>query len=342
MSADETVRGPEPSEHPLDPGYATLALDELASKPIRIDVSPAPSLFAVAADVAGAGRGVAQEWLEAARAQLGPSDLEALAPLGARPGECNPGRVTCGSVETGTVAEEVDRIATLSVDSLLEDIDFACGPGPAPRWDPVRRNPRRWLVSYATALARIWNGIREPWAETTVLVDREQERVETAAEYGTLRELPAGIVGAQVYDGSWCFPDPEPIPLHLAEEGLTLRPVIGGPGAFGLTYHDDGLLTSIIYPLPGAAGILYGRRLPPRAALEALLGTRRTTILRLLDQPRSAGRLAKAMAATPGAATHHLHALEAAGLIIRERAGRKVVVHRTHRGSRLLSLYEES
>jgi DNA-binding transcriptional ArsR family regulator len=296
----------------------------------------------VAADVAGAGRGVPDEWLAAARTQLGQSDLEALAPLGAPPGECNPGRITCGGVETESVADEVDRIATLPVDDLLEDIDFACGPGPAPRWNFVRRNPRRWLVSYATALARIWNGIREPWGETTVLVDREQERVETASEYGTLSELPAGIAGAEVYDGSWCFPDPEPLPLHLSEEGLTLRPVIGGPGAFGLTYHDDGLLTSITYPLPGAAGIVLGRRLPPRAALEALLGTQRTTILRHLDQPRSAGGLAKAMVATPGAATHHLRALEAAGLIVRERAGRTVRVHRTHRGSRLLSLYEDS
>jgi DNA-binding MarR family transcriptional regulator len=52
------------------------------------------------------------------------------------------------------------------------------------------------------------------------------------------------------------------------------------------------------------------------------------------------GILAKALIAVPSAATHHVGALEAAGLVSRERAGRRVIVHRTARGTRLLALYD--
>lgn len=339
MSATDTF----PANHrvPVE-GYATLELGELAARPVRVDVSPAPSLFAVAADLAGASRGVPGDWIAAARAQLTSADLEALAPLGAQPGECSPGRVACGSVDVDNIADEIDRIASLPVDSLLEDIDFACGPDPTPRWDSVRRRPRRWLVSYACALVHVWNAIREPWEAASTLVDREQRRVETAAGEGTMRELPEGIDVAEVCGGNWCFPASKPLPLRVPDGGLTLKPVIAGAGAFGFTYQDDGLVTSIIYPLPGWTGIVRERHPSPKHALEALVGAQRATILRELSEPRTAGRLATALGATPGAATHHLRALESAGLIVRERAGRMVVVHRTGRGSRLLRLYREA
>lgn len=92
----------------------------------------------------------------------------------------------------------------------------------------------------------------------------------------------------------------------------------------------------------GPSAILEGRRLPFRKALETLVGVQRTTILRLLDEPRTAGRLAEALIMTPGAATHHFRSLESAGLIIRERSGQHVIIRRTSRGTRLLGLYEEA
>jgi DNA-binding MarR family transcriptional regulator len=45
--------------------------------------------------------------------------------------------------------------------------------------------------------------------------------------------------------------------------------------------------------------------------------------------------------AVPSAATHHVGALETAGLVVRERDGRRVMVHRTSRGTRLVGLYDE-
>jgi len=74
--------------------------------------------------------------------------------------------------------------------------------------------------------------------------------------------------------------------------------------------------------------------------LEALLGQPRTALLRELDRPVTAGRLAHLLHFTPSGLTHHLRALERAGLVRRERRGREVLVQRTGRGARLLALYE--
>ena len=80
----------------------------------------------------------------------------------------------------------------------------------------------------------------------------------------------------------------------------------------------------------------------PAAGLEALIGPQRALVLRELETPRSVGALAEALIAVPSAATHHVGALEAAGLVIREREGRRVIVHRTARGGRLVALYDQA
>jgi DNA-binding transcriptional ArsR family regulator len=74
-------------------------------------------------------------------------------------------------------------------------------------------------------------------------------------------------------------------------------------------------------------------------SLEALLGVPRAVLLQRLDAPATAGDLAAALHAVPSAATHHIAALERAGLARRERSGRQVLVWRTKRGTALLELY---
>jgi DNA-binding transcriptional ArsR family regulator len=76
--------------------------------------------------------------------------------------------------------------------------------------------------------------------------------------------------------------------------------------------------------------------------LEALIGLPRAALLRALDSSTTAGKLAAALQLPPSGLTHHLRVLEPAGLVLRERRGQCVVVHRTVRGTRLLSLYERS
>jgi DNA-binding MarR family transcriptional regulator len=79
----------------------------------------------------------------------------------------------------------------------------------------------------------------------------------------------------------------------------------------------------------------------PPDAFEALLGWQRARILKGLDVAQRPGQIAAALRMVPAGATHHLGRLEAAGLVIRKRRGRHVVVERTARGSALLGLYAE-
>ena len=322
---------------------ASLDLAELDRDRLRVAVSAGPSLFTIAADVVGAGRGSPAEWIAAARAELEPSDIEILRPIGGRWGSFTPASVsTLGSREAGSdIAPELERIATLPVEELLEDIAFACGsPAPAP-WDAVARRPRRWLVLYARALGRVWRGVRKPWLAASGLFEREAERVATAAERGALRDLIAGLHHeAEVREGAWRLASDESVELRLPEGGLPITPVLAGPGSARAMFSDDGRLQALSYPLPGLTRVLEGELLSPAAALESLLGAQRTTILRVLDRPMPAGQLAQAIFATAGAATHHLKAMECAGLVVRERTGRNVVVHRTARGTALLGLYD--
>jgi hypothetical protein len=171
----------------------TLGPAELERRPGRIVVSPAPSVFLVAAEVAGARRGIPDEWVARARAELEPSDLTALAPVGSPRGYGIPDMVTISAdLDAGIdVVGRLERIATTSADELLAEI--AATWSPSPLRGAVARRPRRWLMLYARALGRVWNGIREPWAAATALLERETERVETAVAHGALPEVMDGL-----------------------------------------------------------------------------------------------------------------------------------------------------
>jgi len=78
------------------------------------------------------------------------------------------------------------------------------------------------------------------------------------------------------------------------------------------------------------------------SSLEALLGMPRAALLRALDRPATAGELAARLSLAPSGITHHMQVLEPAGLVMRERRGQYVSVHRTPRGSRLVELFSPS
>jgi DNA-binding transcriptional ArsR family regulator len=324
----------------MDCQFAALELSELERRPVKIEVNPAPTLFALAADVVGAHRGAPREWLSRVRAELDPADLATLAPLGVRPGGFVPaGAVPRGAHGVAELSAELDRIAELPAEVLLEDIEFACGPSPDGPWATVARAPRRWLPRYADAMRKAWRGVGRPWVNAADLFEREVRRVGVACARGMAAQLLTGIhPRARIHGGQWRLADPDLTELRLSEQGLTLLPILGGSDSARAGVRDDGTLDWIAYPLSGAWA---QPARPGPAELAALIGEQRARLLRALDSPRSVGRLAETLMAVPSAATHHVGALETAGLVIRERDGRRVMVHRTSRGTRLVGLYEE-
>jgi DNA-binding transcriptional ArsR family regulator len=78
----------------------------------------------------------------------------------------------------------------------------------------------------------------------------------------------------------------------------------------------------------------------PEPTLHALLGIPRARILRELDAPATNNRLAAVLQTVPSAATHHVSALAAAGLVVRDRSNGSLLVRRTARGDALVALYD--
>ena len=166
-------------------------------------------------------------------------------------------------------------------------------------------------------------------------LDREVERIGVATALDAQLELLDGLlVDGRVEAGRWnlrCdYTDGRKM---FPETGLVLMPLLAGDGGSIIDVVDS-TMRRIGYPVPSGTDLgVHDSTVP---ALEGLLGVPRAQILRALDCPTSIGRLAEALGAVQSAATHHVSALEAAGLVVRDRCGRQVLVHLTDRGRALL------
>jgi DNA-binding transcriptional ArsR family regulator len=213
----------------------------------------------------------------------------------------------------------------------------------ASRWSVVARAPHRWRDAYLMAMRRAWSALAPLWAEAAPLLDREVERVGTALARGAFAPLLDGLhPRGHVKDDNWVVDGAS----RTIATNLCLAPMVTTPSVYVLgtaegTTDDDGPIAYLAYPVPGARRLLDQSHLPSNRAtpLVALLGAPRAAIIQRLDSPTPPGRLARALLLSASAITHHLTALERAGLVTRERNGRHVLVHRTARGTTLLHLY---
>ncbi len=78
-------------------------------------------------------------------------------------------------------------------------------------------------------------------------------------------------------------------------------------------------------------------RAAPPAALAALLGARRASVLSALHAPRSTTELARALELSPGSVSQHLSVLRDAGLVNAHRVGRVVLYVRSPTGDAVVA-----
>ena len=232
-------------------------------------------------------------------------------------------------------ADELERLADVPPERLLVELGDARDTR---AWSDAVRAPARWIEAYGRALERIWSETSLHWRAAAAVIDRESERIGVAIARGcvpaALRLVhDTGTVSRDV----WRLPG-VPHELRIGDAGLILAPRLAHTRASLITAATDRELTHLSYsvarqPRPAPAAL-------DPSTLDALLGQQRAVILRELERPQTAGRIAEALHAVPSVASHHVGALEAAGLVSRERQGRHVVVSRTSRGTAVLSLYE--
>lgn len=326
-----------------------LSLDALRAAVISPIVSPLPTAVALIGDALSDRdrAGSLPRMRRSLLAQLRGRDIAALLPFRAgarlngadgRPNEVVP------ALAGASIDEELEAVLAIDPDGLSRSIDTAARAGhPAYPWRPVAHDPARWLRSYAEALRRAWVVLEPLWTRSAGLLDRDVERVSVALARGAGAELIA-----QLYPYSSVVDDELLLPSHSNEPGrvrigdsLRLHPLLAPATASGWTDDYADLCLAVRYSLPNAWRVFEGEH-PPPASLEALLGPQRARILHRLDRPATSGQLAEMLYAVPSMASHHLRALEAAGLITRTREGRQVRVRRSARGTELVALYERS
>jgi DNA-binding transcriptional ArsR family regulator len=325
------------------PGVEYIEAEEVRRRPFRVAVTPLPSLQSALVEAAGTGRkGTPPAWRRAIREHLRERDYETLAPFITREQTLIPDALLGLADPPGeSLKDGIERMIATPDDELLQETEDCRSATGSTAWGELERDPARWLRRYVGSLLRAWKGFGPIWRQAQAALDREVERIGVATALDAQLELLDGLLTqGTVDDGRWClsckFAEGR---KEFPDTGLVLLPLVAGDGGSILDVADT-TMRRVGYPVP-ALGRL-GTEEPPAPALEGLLGIPRAQILRALGCPTSIGRLAEALRAVPSAATHHVSALEAAGLVTRERSGRQVLVRRTARGEALLDLYSDS
>ncbi len=330
---------PRPQQH--------LALAELDTVTLEPVLSPMPTVVEAIRDlVSDRPPRVLTGWqrrgLRRAMRRRGARALAAFRPPAA-PSPGGPNQLMNASAGA-SMLEELDRLAATDPDELGMTIERATDAGrPTAPWLVVHRDPSAWLQDYLAAARLVWTEVEPLWMSASGWLDREVERLQVASERSAASEVVdrLGIPG-RVEGGDLVLPS------HTLDSGrlrvgavLQLVPVLAAPpaGGWGDDYADVvisvryGVAPKMQHPSPDAAA---------PESLEALVGEPRAAILLALDTPKRPGELAEQLYYAPSGVTHHLDALDAAGLVTRTRQGRHFIVRRTARATALLALYDRA
>jgi DNA-binding transcriptional ArsR family regulator len=325
------------------PGVEYIEAEEVRRRPFRVAVTPLPSLQGALVGAAGTGRkGTPAAWRRAIRSQLRERDYETLAPFITPRQTLVPDPLLGLADPPGeSLKDGIERMIATPDDELLEETEVCRAATGSTAWRELERDPAGWLRRYVGSLLRAWKGFGPIWRQAQAALDREVERIGVATALDAQLELLDGLLAqGSVDDGRWClrckFADGR---KAFPDTGLVLMPLVAGDGGSIIDVAES-TMRRVGYPVPSLMQL--GADEPPAPALEGLLGIPRAQILRALECPTSIGRLAEALRAVPSAATHHVSALEAAGLVTRDRCGRQVLVRRTARGEAVLDLYRTS
>jgi DNA-binding transcriptional ArsR family regulator len=313
---------------------------DLDEAPMRVVLSPMPTMFALTRDAVQQGRlGTPANWRKAVVAQLRARHAEALAPLADRLTTGWPSFLDDPGTPRETVDEALQRLAATASQTLIDALEQDRDVTPSSAWDPVRRDPDRWLRAYVEAMHQACHALAPLWRRSLGLLQREEERLNAAIDRGVPRSQVINelILRATLVDDALLVaPSAQPRRLSVDRTGVIVSPMIAGSAS---TIASPGeCFVRFAYPVH-EVWRAFDDKGPPAASLEALVGKPRAAFLRRLDRPLTAGALAEISHLAPAAVTYHVQALEAAGLVARQRRGRNVIVHRTSRGTGLLALY---
>ena len=208
----------------------------------------------------------------------------------------------------------------------------------------LRRHPREARDMLADTVEACWHRLVEPyWPRVKALLDADVAHHSALLARGGLdRALPAlspRLRWTSSSHGGRLSVDaggPRLHRLRLGGAGLVLQ-----PSAFSwphtLVVADRPYQPTLVYPARGIAELWQPVRAASSAALTALLGRSRATLLSSLREPATTTTLAQRHGLAAATVSQHLSALRAAGLVLRARHGRAVLYRTTGLGEALLA-----
>lgn len=313
----------------------------MADLRVGVAVMPMATVLSLLADAAGKAQGVPPAWRSAIRAGLPADGLRTLAPLFGGAASNLPHCLTPSvSVRDTDFDAHFDQIVTAARQRLVPEVSELHGQRIPAVWQPVIRQPVRWIDAYAGTMRSAWKVFRPIWERARPLLDREIARVGTAAVRGALDGVLSALSPRWGYAAeNLLIPDSQPGAFPVAGRRLVLTPTVSGLGAsiFDPDCEDKVWLG---YPVPGLSMLWQGQDRAPGDGdnLALVLGRMRARLVRDADGRLTMRQLAGALGCAPSVVTYHCAQLVDAGLLYRIRQGRQVLVGRTGRGDALLDL----
>jgi DNA-binding transcriptional ArsR family regulator len=187
-------------------------------------------------------------------------------------------------------------------------------------------------------LAAIWRLLLEPsWPAVREVLERDVAyRGRRLAEGGLARLFEDLAPPVALHGHELRIRQRTAATVALKENGLLLS-----PSAFiaprVATMLEPPLL---VYPARGTAALVTSGGHLNEGAVSRLIGATRAEILALLEEPSTTTMLAHRLRRSPGNVGDHLTILRQAGLVVRQRAGRRVLYSRTPLGQATLGRAE--
>jgi DNA-binding transcriptional ArsR family regulator len=304
----------------------------------RFAFSPLWEVVAAVRVLKGGGHPVHQPWADQAGARLGRLDWRLLGDLVPVPTRRIPGFVapppatplpdldTELAVLRATPHEEVRR--ELDMIAEVRTVHTAV----------LHDDPGAGLARLCEVVAQFWSLALEPfWPRIRTLLEGDvlhrARRLASGGAAALFADLDPNVTWA---DERLRVAHPHVSDRRgLSGRGLLLVPsVFVWPRVFSIT--SPGWQPTLRYPPRGIATLWERRTAAAPAALAAVLGGTRATLLSELDSPASTTDLARRTGLAIGGVSQHLTALRAAGLVAGHRTGRYVLYARTEVGESLI------
>jgi hypothetical protein len=235
----------------------------------------------------------------------------------------------------GDFDTELAEMLATPADQVRREVRRVAAPEALPTvLQPFDEEPEAALATLGELVRAYWERALAPhWERIRALLEGDVlYRARRLADQGAQR-LFADIHPELRFADDTLFID-MPFDGHLDLDG---QGMVFVPSAFTWPRPSASLEAGpfVVYPARGIAALWDPGRAAPPAALAALLGTRRASVLAALHAPRSTTELARALELTPGSVSQHLSVLRDAGLANAHRVGRVVLYVRSPTGDAL-------